>query len=353
MTTTMKRHKWSRGAGLGLAAALLLALTGDGIGAGISPHGIDPLDVLDLQVKPNVIIVLDTSGSMQESLYRDSGGGSPSWNADWRESKMGLAKTVLTQVVTDNSAKASFLFGQYTMANSAMRNTAVAADRFLYLTYADWQDANNNAVQDVGDTLAGTGGLGGLSPSMLPVCAAPWTTPCELAIRREPGLASGGSITINAGNNKFTWRERLTTASPFPLAQCTITLNSGTFAEPFAALIADFNAKAAAASYYPGSCSKFSLPTPVSATNPGNNYTLAWDAANRRFTLARPVGVRYAQLLFGLAASIGPTLGFGNISLPAGFVGPTPGVAPACRILVREIGSFGPNQRQLCSIRGR
>ena len=243
---------------------------------------------------------------------------------------MGLAKTVLTKVVTDNSSKASFLFGQYTQANSTMNNTGVAADRFSYMTFADWNDANNNGVQDVGDTLAGTGDLGGLSPTMLPVCAAPWTTPCELSIRREPGPASGGSVTIGAGNNLFQWRERITTASPFTFAQCSITLTSGTFTEPFAALITDFNTKAAAASYFPGSCTKYGAPTPISATNPGNNYTLAWDAANRRFTLARGGSGRYAQLLFANANSVAPTLGFGNTNLPAGFVGPTPGVAPAC-----------------------
>ena len=331
MTTRMKRQKWSRWAGLGLAGALLLVLSGDGIGAGVSAHGIDPLDVLDLQVKPNVIIVLDSSGSMQETLYQNAAGAANNFSADWHESKMGLAKTVLTKVVTDNSSKASFLFGQYTQANSTMNNTGVAADRFSYVTYTDWNDATpNNGVLNVGETLAGPGGLGGLSPTMIPVCAAPWTTPCELSIRREPGLASGGSVTINAGNNLFQWRERITTASPFTLAQCSITLNSGTFTEPFAALIADFNAKAAAASYFPGSCTKYGAPTPISVTNPGNNYTLAWDAANRRFTLARGGSGRYAQLLFANANSVAPSLGFGNTNLPAAFVGPTPGVAPAC-----------------------
>jgi hypothetical protein len=200
MTTTMKRHKWSRGAGLGLAAILLLVLSGDGIGAAISPHGIDPLDVLDLQVKPNVIIVLDSSGSMQESLGRDSAGNSPAWNADWVQAKMSVAKTVLSTTIQANASKASFLFGQYTQNNQAMQQVDLAVDnRFLYLTAAD----------------ATTPTASGLSPTMLTACAAPYTTACELTMNREPGNAFGNSITT--AEHAISGAVCAPTPPPFPV----------------------------------------------------------------------------------------------------------------------------------------
>ena len=47
-------------------AGLALLLSGDGpVGGAGSPQGIDPLEVLDFYVKPNVLVVLDSSGSMQ------------------------------------------------------------------------------------------------------------------------------------------------------------------------------------------------------------------------------------------------------------------------------------------------
>ncbi len=49
-----------------LAVGLLFVLVGDRAMTA-TPLGIDPLEVLNLQIKPNVLIVLDTSGSMNET----------------------------------------------------------------------------------------------------------------------------------------------------------------------------------------------------------------------------------------------------------------------------------------------
>jgi hypothetical protein len=138
MKTTMKRHKWSRGAGLGLAAILLLVLSGDGIGAAISPHGIDPLDVLDLQVKPNVIIVLDSSGSMQESLGRDSAGNSPAWIArynvicdipNWRAASATLRKGRGSPVSRDRDSAASCVSAKRGVTKGGIERTSCDASQ--------------------------------------------------------------------------------------------------------------------------------------------------------------------------------------------------------------------------------
>ena len=219
MTTAGRLPKRSRWTGLALVGALLLTLAGDGIGAG-GIRGIDPLDVLDLQVKPNVFIVLDTSGSMQETLYQNSGGGAVNFNTgDWRESKMGLAKTVLTQMIQQNVTRASFLFGQYTQAASVMQRTSLAegAGRFRYLSYVNWQDADDDNVVDAGDALVAGGGL---SPTMRTACAAPWTTPCELVMAGR-GLQAWQNI--QAGWNTFYFSEQGQAAPGF----CTVTIPTG------------------------------------------------------------------------------------------------------------------------------
>jgi hypothetical protein len=87
---------------------LLLVVMGDRGGA-VVDRGIDPLEVLNLEVKPNVIVVLDSSGSMQETV-----GGTGLNSGDHPRSKMFQAKQVLKTVVNDNQDKVTFLFGQYT-----------------------------------------------------------------------------------------------------------------------------------------------------------------------------------------------------------------------------------------------
>ncbi len=70
----------SRLAAAALAVGLALSLAGDGGRAATVPaviQGQDPLEVLALKVRPNVMIVLDSSGSMQWTLdpnHRAPGG---------------------------------------------------------------------------------------------------------------------------------------------------------------------------------------------------------------------------------------------------------------------------------------
>ncbi len=76
--------------------------------------GIDPLRVLDIQVKPNVIFVLDTSGSMQEDPYTNStriSGDDPS-------AKMYQAKKAINAVLTANQGKYNFGFASYNLLNA-------------------------------------------------------------------------------------------------------------------------------------------------------------------------------------------------------------------------------------------
>jgi hypothetical protein len=108
-----RRFSLRRGAGLLLAAGLLFVLAGDrGITA--SPQGIDPLEVLNLQIKPNVIIALDTSGSMEDTPYVSS-----SYGGDHPRSKIYQGKQVLKAVFQANQDKASFLFGVYRYSSAA------------------------------------------------------------------------------------------------------------------------------------------------------------------------------------------------------------------------------------------
>src|SRR5215813_1498001 len=111
-----------RAASFVLAAGLLAVLAGDhtrGQGAGVS-EGIDPLDILDLQVKPNVFIVLDSSGSMNETVRGNSTVG------DHPRAKMFQAKEALLSVIQENQNKAQFLFGHYKQGANNMSNTGTS-----------------------------------------------------------------------------------------------------------------------------------------------------------------------------------------------------------------------------------
>src|SRR5207244_4305426 len=62
----MKDRRWSgwaRTAWLGMAAGLALILTGDQGAQTAMLVGIDPLEAMNSRIKPNIMIVVDTSGS--------------------------------------------------------------------------------------------------------------------------------------------------------------------------------------------------------------------------------------------------------------------------------------------------
>jgi hypothetical protein len=113
-----------------LAAGFLFVLVGDRAMTA-TPPGIDPLEVLNLQIKPNVLIVLDTSGSMNDTINNNTIGG------DHPDSKIRSAKIVMRQALVNNESKVNMMFGTYTNTGSNFSGTTVAAnstnqDHFSY-----------------------------------------------------------------------------------------------------------------------------------------------------------------------------------------------------------------------------
>jgi hypothetical protein len=137
----MSRTRWAgmnRAGLLGLIGALILLVSGDR-GAHTAPGidiGVDPLEILNLQIRANAILVLDSSGSMAETL----GSAAPDTGGDDPTSKMYLAKQVLKDFVLANERKVSFMFGQYeqpglgAQSGSVMTLPPTGIGRFLYTT---------------------------------------------------------------------------------------------------------------------------------------------------------------------------------------------------------------------------
>jgi hypothetical protein len=116
----------------GTALLLALALAGDrGRAASVPPtiYGQDPLEVLELKVRPNVIVVLDSSGSMTNVADE----GSNTNSGDHPRSKMWQAKQVLKTVVQNNQDKVSFQLGTYTQYSISFGNQGRGANRFQYV----------------------------------------------------------------------------------------------------------------------------------------------------------------------------------------------------------------------------
>jgi hypothetical protein len=132
---TMMRRGLALGrrlAAFGAAGVLVFSLAGDRGRAASVPaavYGQDPLEVLELKVRPNVIVVLDSSGSMRWTVKEQSEPNS----GDHPRSKMYQAKQVLKQLVQQNQDKVSFQFGTYTQFGINMYYTAPGADRFSYV----------------------------------------------------------------------------------------------------------------------------------------------------------------------------------------------------------------------------
>jgi hypothetical protein len=150
-----------------LLGGLVLALTGDrGVYTAV-PGGIDPLEVLNLAVRPNALIVLDSSGSMREMSDADYSGGTPTTPADGevagddQTSKMAQAKAALRTVVQANESKVSFQFGRYVQDVNSYGPEA--DNRFLYTkTCANTDVACNNGANAIlvdcgGDAACGIG----------------------------------------------------------------------------------------------------------------------------------------------------------------------------------------------------
>ncbi len=132
---TMTRRGLALGRQLAAFAALAvlaLSLSGDRTSAAGVPatvYGQDPLEVLELKVRPNVIVVLDSSGSMQwlqnENDYAQSG--------DHPRSKLYLAKQVLREIIQNNQEKISIQMGTYTQYGMGFPDRAAGENRFQYV----------------------------------------------------------------------------------------------------------------------------------------------------------------------------------------------------------------------------
>ena len=146
MRTSRSKRAWSVALGVGALAVLM----GDRPVRALPPNvGIDPLEVLDLQVKPNVLIILDSSGSMTETPY-NTPVLSGQIAGDFPRSKMFQAKDVLNQVIAANVDSASFLLAQYNQTASRLTDQALAvnstANRLVYTTES-WAAAAPFGVQ--------------------------------------------------------------------------------------------------------------------------------------------------------------------------------------------------------------
>lgn len=142
-----------------VATLLALSLAGDRARSASVPaivQGQDPLEVLKLKVRPNVIIILDSSGSMTQTVdaaITDTGSG------DHPRSKLYQAKSVLQSFIQQNQAQASFQFATYTQVGESFDYQAAGNDRFQYWTtdtLSPSMTTNNLTVLgDAGNTTRG------------------------------------------------------------------------------------------------------------------------------------------------------------------------------------------------------
>ena len=126
----MKRRGLALGrrfAAAAAAAVLALSLAGDRGRAATVPaavYGQDPLEVLELKVRPNVIVVLDSSGSMTNNAPETTN----TVSGDHPRSKMHQAKQVLKTVIRNNQDKVSFQFGTYTQNSISFNNQGAGSE---------------------------------------------------------------------------------------------------------------------------------------------------------------------------------------------------------------------------------
>jgi hypothetical protein len=135
---TMTRRGLALGRQLAAFAALAvlaLSLSGDRTSAAGVPatvYGQDPLEVLELKVRPNVIVVLDSSTSMSQVV---DAAATDTNSGDHPRSKLWQGKQVLKQIVQNNQDKVSFQLGTYTQFGVTFNNQAASTtgNRFQYV----------------------------------------------------------------------------------------------------------------------------------------------------------------------------------------------------------------------------
>ena len=354
------QRRWSvyRTGAVALALGLVVMLVGDRGVTAANPQGIDPLEVLNLQVKANVILLLDSSGSMRETPSGGQGTAGevnfPYLSGDNPDAKLFKAKQVIKTLVQNNETKVNFMFGQYTQDNSNFiglgdigGGTGTGQARFMYTT---------NSVA---------------SPCMLGV--PPAAPPCvagsaDLTVQNEPGSAAGlgfqswqdiragwnvldfaeqgttvttttPSVVISATANLITWNEQISTVSAGPpqvgtYLACTVTLPPalyGTYSTDvqLGGLATSINVFLKAA--YAGAQRTCTKSGTAAGTNvPANDLTLVFNPGVsptfvKTFTISRTAGARRYQVLTKVANSAMIPLGFGANNIPA--AAPTTGGA--------------------------
>jgi hypothetical protein len=100
---------------VGAAIGTMFLAHGDRGARAYTPFGIDPLAVLDVQVKNNVLIIFDSSGSMSWPLDRDWAG----IGGDDPMSRMYQAKVAVDSVVRTNRAVVNFGLAEYDIDSSS------------------------------------------------------------------------------------------------------------------------------------------------------------------------------------------------------------------------------------------
>jgi len=124
------RITWRALAVLSVALALF-ALAGDGgVRSAVADRGQDVLDLLNLQVKANAYILLDTSGSMGDAMKSNSSGSIATGDTD-PQNKLHTAKSVLSTVIGNNQKTVAFSFSTYNQGSTSLQS---GGNRFGYYT---------------------------------------------------------------------------------------------------------------------------------------------------------------------------------------------------------------------------
>jgi hypothetical protein len=213
----------------GLAAGIVLLMAGDHAQtASPANSAIDPYEILDLQVRPNAIIVLDSSGSMRE--FPDASGlvstiNTGDLSGDDSNSKLKQAKDVLRTIVDTNKAKVNFQFGKYESSNPALE----ANDRYLYRTTDP--NAATLAINAAGNGASAPG----ISRAAGTCTGSPPALPCT---GDSVALAGVTYYYLTAqrfwnGETVNTSTLAVTPATPTKTNPATVTLTNGTISATF------------------------------------------------------------------------------------------------------------------------
>jgi hypothetical protein len=184
-------------------AGLALTLSGDRTSAATVPaaiYGQDPLEVLELKVKPNVILVFDSSASMQGTL----GSGGNLVSGDHPRTRNYQGKKAISDVVKANQDKVSFQFGTYTAYQPTFYNQKAGWLRFEY-----YVDGRNSAFMNTPATELAVRGATGGEVVIVPVTSLVRDTPtCGTSITVTVttsvahGFTSGQNVMIEGMSPK-------------------------------------------------------------------------------------------------------------------------------------------------------